>query len=127
MMQDPVGADRAVRTKTRHDAAFARHGENTTKERERPQETVTTRKWGKQSRQQCAAQESNDNVHKQDVDMNNDNKDQQIPRKTRVTSLSAGTEKHKMMTGGKDCHPQPHVHITPQEFGNIGIMSTVVS
>ena len=27
MMQDPVGADRVVRTKTRHDEAFARHVE----------------------------------------------------------------------------------------------------
>ena len=27
IMQDPVGADRVVRTKTRHDEAFARHPE----------------------------------------------------------------------------------------------------
>ena len=27
MMQDPVGADRVVRTKTHHDEAFARHVE----------------------------------------------------------------------------------------------------
>ena len=54
-------------------------------------------------------QESNGGVHEQDAAMNNDDKEKQSPRKTRATSLSAGTEKHKMMetetARDKDCHP----------------------
>ena len=75
MMQDPVGADRAVRTKTRHDAAFARHVGRTRRKREKDRKKQSRRASGAK-RADCNVQhklESNDNVHKQDVDMNNDN------------------------------------------------------
>ena len=91
MMQDPVGADRVVRTKTRHDEAFARRvEEHDVREKKiarrstdaqemtsnRPFIIIIVKQWGKQSRHQCAAQAGkNDGVHEQSEDMNNDDKE----------------------------------------------------
>ena len=113
------------RTKTRHDEAFAEHveehderGKKIARHSHGAQETTHNQPSSSSSSSGAIRadsnvqhrQESNDSVHKQDVDMNNDDKEKQDPRrKQRVTSLPAGTEKHKMMTTetarGKDYHP----------------------
>ena len=90
MMQDPV-ADRAVRTKTRHDEAFAKHVEDhderekkTAKHSHDAQETTHDQPSSSSSLSSSGAnrehrQQSNDRVHKQYIDMNNDNNKKQDP------------------------------------------------
>ena len=67
MMQDPVGADRAVRTKTHHDAAVARHVERTRRKREKDRKKQSRRASGANRADSNVQhrQESNDNVDKQ--------------------------------------------------------------
>ena len=92
MTQDPVGADRVVRTKTRHDEAFARHVEEQD-EREKQiarrstdaQETTSNQPSSSSSSNGTNRadnnvehkQESNGGVHEQDAAMNNDDKEKQ--------------------------------------------------
>ena len=112
MMQGPVGADRVVRTTTRHDEAFARHLEehNETEKKiarrstdaqettsDQPLSSLSSSGTNRADNNVQQRQESNDGVHEQDADMKNDDKEKQCPRKKGVTSLSAGTEKQKMM------------------------------
>ena len=110
MMQDPVGADRAARTETRRNEAFARHVEEHG-EREKEiarrstgaQETTSNQPFSSSSSSSRSngadsnvqhRQESNDAVHKQDTDSMTTEKNK-VSRKKRDTSLSAGTEKQK--------------------------------
>ena len=110
-MQDPVGADRVVRTKSRHDEAFARHveehdetGKKIARRSTDAQETTSNQPLSSSSSNSGAnradskvqhRQESNDGVHEHDADMNNDDKEQQSPTedKSHVTvSRNSETE-----------------------------------
>ena len=90
-MQDPVGADRVVMAKTRQREAFAKHVDELD-EREKKiarhspdaQETTSTTSSSSSEANRADSnvqhrQERNDGVHKQDADMNNDDKAKQSP------------------------------------------------
>ena len=130
MNQNPVRADRVVRTDT-HDEAFAkpvkehnerqkkiaRHSPNAEQTtHHQPSSSLSSSSGGKQSRQQCAAQagKSNDDVHKQDADMNNYDKERQVPTVRRNRQSQYDKDK---TARSKDHRPVATHHSKPQHAG----------